>query len=329
MSEGSGRTVGVTGATGFVGRYTVRELLGRGHRVRALVRDVEKAGKVLPTEDDRLDLVTGDLHDRAAMERLAEGAEALVNTVGIIREAPGGQTFQRIHVEGARRLVGAAASQDVKRIVQVSAIGVRDEGVCEYQRSKFEAETIIRESGLAWTILRSSLVHGPDGEFIQMVRGWVTGKATPHIFIPYFQRLESGPPIPGLAKMSDAKIAPVAVQDLAWAIGESLDQKAAEGEVYNLTGPEELTMPELIKLFQERVPLAKKGLKMIPVPDKAGAMVAKVAKLTGLQHALPYDEGMALMAGEDTTAESVKAREHLGFRPRPFRATAEAYAPNL
>ncbi|TVS09313.1 MAG: hypothetical protein EA423_00230, partial [Phycisphaerales bacterium] len=184
-------------------------------------------------------------------------------------------------------------------------------------------------SGIAWTILRSSLVHGPDGEFVQMVRGWVTGKAAPHVFIPYFQRLESGPPIPGLGKMSDAKIAPVAVEDLAWAIGESLDRKAAEGEVYNITGPEELTMPELIKLFQERVPLAKKGLRMIPLPDKAGAMVAKAARLTGLQHALPYDEGMALMAGEDTTAEPVKAREHLGFRPRPFRATAEAYAPKL
>jgi len=323
--------IAVTGATGFVGRHAVRELLGRGASVRALVRDVEKAGRVLPTDEagDRLRFAQGDLFTRSAREQLLEGADACVHAVGIIREAPGGQTFSRIHDMGTRLMVESCEAAGVERFVHISALGTTDEGDTAYQRSKFAAETHVRESDLDWTILRPSLIHGPDGEFMQTAKGWVTGKGPPHMFIPYFQRHVAGPPLPGLAKLEDAALMPVAVEDVAWAIGESLERGVSVGEIYNLVGPERVTMPELLRVLRERVPLAKKGLPMIPMPDTVGVAVARTARLLGLGDALPYDEGMAKMAGRDATATLDKAREHLGFDPRPCLETVAGYADRL
>jgi len=323
-------TIAVTGATGFVGRHTVAELARRGHSVRALVRDPDKAARVLDTESlaDRLELVRGDLFDADARVRMLDGADACVHTVGIIREAPGGQTFGRVHDLGTRLVVESCQDSRCGRIVHVSALGVHDDGDTAYQRSKAAAESHVRSSGLDWTILRPSLIHGPDGEFIQTAKGWVTGKAPPHVFIPYFQRHVSGPPIPGLARLEDAVLMPVAVEDVAWAIGETLERPEASGEVYNLVGPERVTMPELLGVLRERVPLAK-GLPMIPLPDTVGVAVARVAGLVGLGPMLPYDAGMATMAGRDSTATLDKAREHLGFSPRPCLSRVAEYADRI
>lgn len=329
--DGASRgVIAVTGATGFVGRYTVRELLSRGYTVRGLVRDLGKAGKVLKSGSTpaRLELVDGDLFDDNALERLVAGASAVVHLVGIIRETTGGQTFKRIHVLGTRRLLAAAKEAGVGRWVQMSALGVGDESPTEYGKSKFAAETMVRESGLAWTILRPSLIHGPDGEFMQMAKGWVTGKKAPHLFIPYFQHLEKGPPIPGIAEVSDPPYMPVAVEDVAWSIGECLENDHTEGEVYPIVGPETVTMPQLLGLLNDKLPLSKHH-RMIPLPDVVGAGIARAARVTGLRDALPYDEGMAINAGRPSTGSPEKAFAHFGFDPRPCLSTVEGYLADM
>ncbi len=311
----AGKTIAVAGSTGFVGRHVVRELLSRGWHVRALTRDIEKAGDTLPTADDALTIVAGDAFDRGALADLCDGADAMVNCIGIIREAPGGQIFERMHPRTTGRLIEACKANGVGRFVQISALGVRENAPTPYYRSKFEAEMLLRASGLRWTILRPSMILGEGSEFVRLARGWVTGKEMPHLFVPYFQRHVGGPPMPGLAKLEDAKIQPIAVEDVAKAVGESIAREQAAGELYHLAGPETLTMPEILNRIKESTPLAK-DLPMVAMPHTVAAGIARAAKALGLRDALPFDYGMAVMASEDSLAKREKVEAQLAIEPR-------------
>lgn len=318
-------TVAVTGASGFVGRHVVRELLGRGREVRALVRAPGKGSAVLPV-DDRLTHVHGDMHDHDALVELMRGCVAVVNTVGIIREGPGGQTFKRVHVSAVANLVAAAAEARCDRAVHISALGVSERGETAYYRSKFEGEQILRASGLAWTILRPGTIHGRDGELMQMVKGWATGRIAPFVFMPYFARVTRAFPAP---RFEAPRLQPVFVGDVAWAVAECLEREASIGEVYHLTGSETLAWPEFLEFVRDRVPLAKERIGPAPIPGRLAAAKARVMAMLGLGALLPFDEGMARMGTSDSVAPVVKAREHLGFEPAGFRETAAGYLPSM
>lgn len=314
-------TVAVTGGTGFVGRHAVRELLGRGASVRALVRDHDKAASVLGLHE-KLDLVRGDIFDSGALSDLTAGCVAAVNTVGIIREAGDGQSFQRVHVLAVRKLVEAMRASGCDRVVQVSALGVSDRATTGYGRSKFEGEQVIRSSGLRWTILRPGLIHGRDGEFTQMAVEWARGRAAPFVFMPYFARMKGGFPKP---EFEAPAVQPVSVEDVAGAIASSLERDVAVGEVYPLTGGETLAWPELLAFVRDHVTLARPGIKPRGIPGDLAALKAKGAGMLGLGALLPFDEGMAKMGTQDSVSPSSKAREHLGLAPAGFRDVAAGY----
>jgi len=347
--------VAVAGATGFVGRHVCRALLDAGYRVRALVREIRSVGDRLP-DHERLELrqVAGltpgelgliarrldpyaakvELDDGSARANPLEGCSAVVNCVGIIREASGGQTFRRVHIGVTDGLVRAAKKAGVDRFVQISALGVHPDGPSEYQTSKAAAEKLLMSSGLTWTVLRPSLIHAADANFIDDAKQWARGRSAPFFFMPYFTR-EADPaqraaPLPNpLAKQESSSISPVHVADVADAVVRALgDPETTEGEIYNLAGPETLTWPEMLGEIREHTPLSKK-LPIVGLPAKLGVLQAKGAKAVGLRDALPFDEGMAMMAAADSTASLVKARAHLGFDPRPFRESFAGYAPQI
>ena len=319
------RTIAVAGATGFVGRYIVRELLARGIAVRALVREREKARKALP-RDERLQTVLGEATDPTAAAALVGGSTACINAIGILRET-WKTSFRAAHIQTTRSLVTACRAAGVDRFVQISALGVSDEGKTGYQQSKFEAEQIVRRSGLAWTILRPSLIHGRESEFMHIAKGWVTGSKQPWFFMPYFSRgvLTSGVPLAAIRR-EPAEIAPVAVEDVAIAAAESLVRPEAVGEVYNLVGPDTMPWPALLRAVQAAVPGANEDLDPLGIPSEAAAIQARVAKHLGIGGLLPFDEGMAVMGASDSTASLDKARAQLGFDPRPFCASLRSYA---
>lgn len=325
-------TVGVTGATGFVGSNVVRSLLARGYRVRALARDRAKSQRVLQgvPAAASLEVVYSDIFDRAGVRGAFSGCQAVVHTVGIRRELPPDVTFRRHHMLATEIALDAAAANSAGRFVQVSALGVRPDAPTDYYRTKWEAEEMVRGSGLDWTIFRPSIIHGPDGEFIQMIKNWVLGRAAPRMFIPYFAKLdiEKGfPPKP--PKMSSALISPVSVTDVASAIVESLASPRAVGEVYPLTGPETLDWPTLLKSVRDAMPLGDKKKRVVPMPGHLGWAMAMKAKLLGLDALLPFGPSEPIMAIEDSTGSSVKARAHLGFNPVPFTSTMRAYANRI
>lgn len=320
-----GMTIAVTGATGFVGRHICRELVGRGYTVRALARDPAKASRVLP---ESTAIVTGDIHDDAAVAEAVDGAFACVHLIGIIREAGSGQSFERMHVGATQQIVEACEAAGVKRFVHMSALGAGPEGASTYAKTKFEAERIVRGSELDWTIFRPGLIHGEDGEFFEMMKGWVTGRRAPWLFLPYFTRVEQDG-VPGPAnppRVVAPTVAPVHVDDVAKAFADAIDTPASAGEVFPLAGPELITWPDMLRLVRDVLPQAKKELKAIGLPGPIAAAKAKVAKWVGLGWALPFDAGMALMGSKDSYADVTKARAVLGFEPRGFEESLRGYA---
>ncbi|HBS28630.1 MAG TPA: hypothetical protein DEB06_04065 [Phycisphaerales bacterium] len=309
-----------------------RALIAGGRRVRALVRDRDKSRDALGGlgPDQGLTAVIGDVFNPSAVKRLLTGCDAVVHTIGIRRELPPEVTFARHHPGATRAVLDGARSAGVRRFVHISALGTRADAPSAYHRSKFESEGLVRASGLEWTILRPSLIHGPDGEFVRMVKGWVLGRSAPWFFIPYFARVEvsrSFPPRP--PRLESALVQPVHVDDVAAAGVRALEMPEAVGEVYPLTGPESLDWPEVIGAIRDAMHLTDRRKRLLPMPGPVGFAVASVAGALGLGALLDFGPSEPLMATEDQMARTDKAGAHLGFRPRRFHDSLRAYAPSI
>ncbi len=325
------RTVAVAGASGFVGRAVVRELVSRGHSVRALARDRAKARAVLPR--DGVSIVAGDITDPGAVADLLSGSSACINLIGIIREnRSAGQTFHKCHTESVRILADACATGGgaVTRFVQMSALGVKDVHVSEYQRTKFEGEQVLRRSSLDWTIFRPGLIHGVDGEFVHTAVQWCSGNHPPYLFLPYFTRgvEETRVPLGGVTQI-DPVVAPIFVGDVARAFATCLDRPESIGEIYNLAGPERLSWPAMLRTMRDNIPGANTRLQPFGLPGEIAALGAKAAAFAHVGQFLPFDEGMARMGSEDSVATLDKVQTDLGLSPRPFTESFRSYASAL
>jgi uncharacterized protein YbjT (DUF2867 family) len=319
-------TIAVTGATGFVGRYIVRELVSRGVSVRALVRDRAKADAVFEPGLG-VEIVIGDALDGTSLGELVRAADACVNVIGILREAPGGQTFERMHVDVTSALCQACTDAGVDRFVQISSLGVRAEGATAYQRTKWDAELVVRRSGLAWTIFRPGYIHGHDSGMMQELNNVISGEHPPYKFMPYFARAVVDTSVcMGPTRYESATVQPVAVEDVASCVAGAIATDDAIDEIYNLVGPESLTWPQLLEFLRDTLPDASSRMHPVALPGDLIAHAARAAGMLGMGPLLPFDAGMVTMMTEDSTADTGKACAHLGFDPAPFRATVEHYA---
>lgn len=328
------RTVAVTGATGFVGRNIVRRLLAAGFEVRALVRSREKAREALGGDLARITTITGDILEPGRADELVLGCDACIHLIGIIRERRSdpsrSATFQKSHVASTKAVIAACEAAGVKRYVHMSALGVGDQPVCDYQRTKWEAERLIHDSTLDWTIFRPGLIHGVGSEFIELAIGWTSGLEQPWILLPYFTRGVEDKTTPfGGTKWVDPIVAPIFVEDVAAAFVTALANPATTHEIYNLVGSETVSWPELLTIIRDQGPGGNPTLKPFGIPGQIAAWQAKAAALVGLGRFLPFDEGMALMGAQDSVSEREKVRDHLGLSPRGFRATFATYAQSL
>ncbi|MBI5765388.1 MAG: complex I NDUFA9 subunit family protein [Planctomycetes bacterium] len=314
----------VTGATGFVGRYVVRELVARGHQPVCIVRDVNRlAAQTRDLGVGRVQSVVGGLSDERAVTTAMEGADAVIHIVGIIFEKPlAGQTFHRVHVEGTRRIVEAAKSAGVKRIVHMSALGARPNAPSEYHRTKALAEGIVRESGLDWTIFRPSIIHGHDGEFMRMMRVFVCDAMVSSLgFIPT--------PFPVIPYFGDGmnRLQPVSVKDVAHCFVAALSKPETIGRAFDLGGPEAVTWKELYRICRETIPGAKKWKPMVSQPVWAARLLAStVMKLPILPAMLRFNSGQVDMSQEDSVCDPAPVEKVFGIRLRDFRRELADYA---
>jgi uncharacterized protein YbjT (DUF2867 family) len=220
------RSILVLGGAGFVGRHVVECLVANGHEVVVPTRRRDRARHllVLPT----VNVAEVDIHVPAELKRLVEGASAVINLVGILNET-GGHTFQAAHVDLARNVIGACLAAGGRRLVHMSALNADPAGPSRYLRSKGEAEAAVLASDLEWTIVRPSVIFGPEDAFLNL-----------------FARLLRFAPVMALAR-ADAKFQPVYVGDVAECIVRAIGLPTTIGRTYPLCGPKVYTLRELVR----------------------------------------------------------------------------------
>ncbi|MGH8701801.1 MAG: complex I NDUFA9 subunit family protein [Burkholderiales bacterium] len=221
-------TVCVLGGSGFIGRHVCHTLAAAGYRVRVATRDRERAKEqliLLPT----VDVAAVNVHDPAQLAAFVRGTDAVINLVGVLHDGRGDRSFQAAHVELARKVVEACRASGIRRLLHMSALASARNGPSRYLRSKGEAEAIVRESGLGWTLYRPSVVFGPGDSFVNL-----------------FATVLRFSPVVALA-CPRARFQPVFVEDVAAAFVKGLADLGSFGQSYDLCGPRVYALRELVE----------------------------------------------------------------------------------
>jgi NADH dehydrogenase len=243
----------VVGGSGFVGRHLVAALAARGASVTVPTRRRERAKHLilLPT----VDVIEADTSDAKTLAALAEGRDAVVNLAGILH----GPGFKFAHVELAQAVVNACRIAGVRRLLHMSALGADPAAPSEYLRSKGVGESaVLAADDLEATVFRPSVIFGPEDRFLNL-----------------FATLSAISPVLALAS-PEARFQPVYVGDVVKAMLAALDDNATAGKRYDLCGPREYTLRELMTFV-----CAVKGRRrlIVGLPDGIAWLQAWVMEL--------------------------------------------------
>jgi len=218
----------VAGGTGFIGTNLCAELVERGHEVTALSRS--------PVDDDRLpdgvELALGDVGAYDSIVDTVASHDAVVNLVSLspLFDPPRGTSHREVHLRGTENLVRAAEAGGVDRFLQMSGLGADPNGATAFIRAKGEAEAVVRDSALEWTIVRPSVVFGDGDEFVGFTKTLTT---------PYLTALPGG---------GKTRFQPIWVGDLVPMLADALEDDAHIGETYELAGPQIVTLADVTEL---------------------------------------------------------------------------------
>ncbi len=275
--------VAVTGATGFVGTHVCRQLVTDGHQVRGLSRSAEG----IPSGIEHIE---GDVTTGAGLQEALKDADAVIHLVGIIREH-NSATFEEVHVSGTRNVIAAMQAGGVRRLVHMSALGAHADADSRYQSTKAAAEQLVRESDLDWTIMRPSLIFGVGDDFFGNV----------------LRNLVRQPPVVPVVGTGEYPFRPIAILDVAMAFSRALVRTATVQHSFDLVGPRDYTLRELLLLVRSELGL-RKPLLNVPLP-----LMHLGTRLFRLLPNPPItrDELLMLLAGN--TGEPEPARTALGL----------------
>jgi len=230
MSKG---LVTIFGGSGFLGRYAARTLVKAGWRVRIAVRRPHLAGDIrLAGAPGWVDIVQANVRHKLSVERAVEGADAVVNLVGILTEK-GRQTFESAQREGAINVAEACVKAGIKRLVHVSAIGADSAATADYASTKGEAEEAIRALLPETVILRPSIVFGPEDDFFNRFAAMASHPLS--TIAPFLPAIGGG----------KTKFQPVYAGDVAEAIAAAVTRADTNGKTYELGGPRTYSFTEI------------------------------------------------------------------------------------
>ncbi|WP_439572551.1 complex I NDUFA9 subunit family protein [Phreatobacter sp.] len=300
------RLVTVFGGSGFVGRHIVRALARRGFRVRVAVRRPDLAGHLQPLGSvGQIHAVQANLRFPDSVARACEGAEIVINCVGILHET-GRQKFDAVQARGAGAVARAATAVGA-RMIHLSAIGADAQSTSAYGRTKAAGEAAVLAEAPDAVIFRPSIVFGPEDGFFNRFAGMA-------------QMLPALPLVGG----GETRFQPVFVTDLAAAVMAAVDGKAKPGAVYELGGPAVRSFRELMEFV-----LATTGRNRLLVPLPFGLARLKAKVLQYLPNPPLTPDQVEMLRTDNVVSEQAKAEgltlEGLGIRPQSVEAIVPTY----
>ncbi|HWP30212.1 MAG TPA: complex I NDUFA9 subunit family protein [Fimbriimonadales bacterium] len=291
----------VAGASGFVGSHVVEHLLAEGFEVRGLVHS-----RAPRWENPKVEIVKGDIRKPETLSEALKNTKGVAHCVGIIREGKG-VTFENLVAEGTANLVKEAQKAGTEKFVFISALGTRPNARSRYHRTKWQAEEAVRNSGIPFTILRPSIIFGPEDDFINAFAGkWI--------------------PFPSGGKNL---LQPVYVEDVARIVGSCFTNELTNGKTFELGGPERYEMRQVIAIAEEV--FGRKGFHP-PIPIFLLKIMARVffdsLQKFGLRIPVTTDQLLMLEEPNICSDEAlVEAEKTFGIKFTPLRDGLRQYAP--
>jgi NADH dehydrogenase len=299
--------VTVFGGSGFLGRNVVRALAKRDYRIRVAVRRPELAGHLQPLgRVGQIHAVQANVRYPASVEAAMRDSHVAINLVGILA-ASGAQTFDAVQARGAEAIAKAAAATGAS-MVHVSAIGANERSSSQYARSKAAGEKGVLAALPSATIMRPSVVFGPEDQFTNRLAA--------------LARLSPALPLIG---GGTTRMQPVYVGDVATAIADAVDGKARAGATYELGGPEVLTMREIIETIQE---ITDRDRMLVSLPFGLAKLQSLFLQFAPGALKLTPDQ-VELLRSDNIVSQAAKTAgltlEGLGITPDSLEAVAPQY----
>jgi uncharacterized protein YbjT (DUF2867 family) len=296
--------VTIFGGSGFLGRHVVRALCRRDYRIRVAVRRPELAGHLQPVgKVGQIHPVQANIRYPASVEAAMRDSHIVINLVGILAES-GAQTFDAVQARGAETVAKAAAAIGA-RIVHISAIGADANSPSAYARAKAAGEQAVLAAAPSATILRPSLVFGPEDQFTNR----------------FAALAQMSPAIP-LVGGGLTRLQPAYVGDVAAAVADAVDGKTRPGAIYELGGPEVLTMREIMELILE---ITDRKRLLAPLPFGLARFLANFLRFAPGALKLTPDQ-VELLRADNVVSDTAKATgltfEGLGITPDSMETLA-------
>ncbi|MDA0821136.1 MAG: complex I NDUFA9 subunit family protein [Proteobacteria bacterium] len=297
-------SVGIFGASGFVGTRLANQLAAQGVALRVFTRSRNTARHLWQLPN--CEVIETDIFDAAGLSKYVAGCDAVINLVGILNEkGDDGTGFRRVHTELTRTIIKVCFNTGVQRYIHMSALGADAFAPSYYLRTKGEAENAVmaaHDEGLQTTVFRPSVVFGPGDSFYNRFANLL--KISPVIF-----------PL----ACAKSKFQPVYVGDVCRAIIASLGDQSTFGNRYDLGGPEQKTLREIIDYVAE---LTGRHRMVIPL----GAFLSKVqANVFEYFLGKPFSRDNLRSASEDSVCQGENGLVTLGIHPTSVNEIVPTY----
>lgn len=297
------KIISIFGGTGFVGKYVVNILAKEGARIKIITRYPNRAHSLYPSmSPGQIACTYGDISKLETIDPAITGADIVINLVGILYENKK-QHFDSIHARGAEIIAKSATKHGIERLIHVSALGIDQPGSSHYSRSKLTGEKAVLEAFNRATILRPSVIFGPEDNFINRFS----------TLVRYF-------PILPLAFGGATKFQPVYVEDVAKAALHVLQQESSCGKIYEIGGPEILTLTEIIRMIAKEL---HRHPIILPLPYRMA--MAQALLLEQFPAPLLTRDQVRLLQQDNIINHQAIGLLELGITPTPLSAIIPKY----